>query len=153
MTTEKTKTRSKNFTQEEIMSLMDLIHDQKSKLFGALTSTLTFDDKNKIWEEISGRLSELHGNARLRDDVIKNDADLDEKEAKISSIKGKEAFEGIESGIDLSLESQCANEDTERILISPVPSEEIEQVKFFQQAQENVIVWKMTNWNRPNVQF
>ena len=59
MTTEKsTKTRSKNFTREEIMSLVDLIHDQKSKLFGALTSTLTADDKNKIWEEISGRLSD-----------------------------------------------------------------------------------------------
>ncbi|KAI6653002.1 Phospholipid scramblase 2 [Oopsacas minuta] len=71
MTTKKSKTRSKNFTQEEIMSLVDLIHDQKSKLFGALTSTLTFDDKNKIWEEISGRLSELHGNVRTRDDVMK----------------------------------------------------------------------------------
>ena len=71
MNTEKSKTRSKNFTQEEIMSLVDLIHDQKSKLFGALTSTLTFDDKNKIWEEISGRLSELHGNVRTRDDIMK----------------------------------------------------------------------------------
>ncbi|KAI6656034.1 hypothetical protein LOD99_1768 [Oopsacas minuta] len=161
MTTEKSKSLSKNFTQEEIMSLVDLIHDQKSKLFGALTSTLTFDDKNKIWEEISGRLSELHGNVRTRDDVMKKwyniltkhkprivdklasarktgggpaDADLDEIEAKISSIKGKEAFEGIESGIDLSLESQCANDETERMLISPVPSEDIEQIKFFQQA-------------------
>ncbi|KAI6661447.1 hypothetical protein LOD99_13319 [Oopsacas minuta] len=71
MTTEKSKTRSKNFTQEEIMSLVDLIHEQKSKLFGALTSTLTFDDKNKIWEEISGRLSELHWNVRTRDYVMK----------------------------------------------------------------------------------
>ncbi|KAI6661888.1 T-SNARE domain-containing protein 1 [Oopsacas minuta] len=103
------------------MSLVDLIHDQKSKLFGALTSTLTLDDKNKIWEEISGRLSELHGNVRTRDDVMKKwyniltkhkpriadklasarktggpaDADLDEIEAKISSIKGKEAFEAL----------------------------------------------------------
>ncbi|KAI6646870.1 hypothetical protein LOD99_9139 [Oopsacas minuta] len=142
------------------MSLVNPIHDQKSKLFGALTSTLTIDDKNKIWEEISGRLSELHGNVRTRDDVMKTwyniltkhkpriadklasarktggpaDADLDEIEAKISSMKGKEAFEGIESGIDLSLESQCANEETERMLISPVPSEDIEQIKFFQPA-------------------
>lgn len=55
MTTEKsTKTRSKNFTEEETMSLVDLIHDQKSKLFRAVTSTMTADDKNKIWEEISG---------------------------------------------------------------------------------------------------
>ncbi|KAI6650079.1 Myb-related transcription factor, partner of profilin-like [Oopsacas minuta] len=118
------------------MSLVDLIHDQKSKLFGALTSTLTFDDKNKIWEEISGRLSELHGNVKPRDVMKKwyniltklkpcmadklasarktgggpEDADLDEIEAKISSIKGKEAFEGGESGIDRSFESQCAND-------------------------------------------
>ncbi|KAI6660707.1 Myb/SANT-like DNA-binding domain-containing protein 4 [Oopsacas minuta] len=142
MTTEKSKTRSKNFTQEEIMSLVNLIHDQKSKLFGTLTSTLTFDDKNKIWEEISGRLSELHGNPRIADKLASArktgggpaDADLDEKEAKISSIKGKEAFEGIESGIDLSLESQCANDETERMLISPVPSADIDQIKFFQPA-------------------
>ena len=45
------------------MSLVDFIHDQKSKLFGALTSTLTIDDKNKIWEEVSGKLFELHGNS------------------------------------------------------------------------------------------
>ncbi|KAI6658652.1 hypothetical protein LOD99_11030 [Oopsacas minuta] len=62
------------------------------------------------------------------------DADLNEIEAKISSIKGKEAFEGIESGIDLSLESQCSNDETERMLMSPVPSEEIEQIKLFQPA-------------------
>ncbi|KAI6650801.1 Myb-related transcription factor, partner of profilin-like [Oopsacas minuta] len=143
MTIEKSKTRSKNVIQEEVMSLVDLIHDQKSKLFGALTSTLTFDDKNKIWEEISGRLFELDGNVRTRDDVTKKwkktegdpaDADLNEIEAKNSSIKGKEAFEGFEPGIDLSLESQCANDETERMLISPVPSEDIEQIKFFQQA-------------------
>ena len=129
------------------MSLVDLIHDQKSKLFGALTSILTFDDKNKIWEEISGRLSELHGNVRTRDDIMKKwyntltkhkpriadklasarktgggpaDADLNEIEAKISSIKGKEA--------------QCADDETERILMSPVPSEDIEEIKFVQQA-------------------
>ncbi|KAI6661488.1 Myb-related transcription factor, partner of profilin-like [Oopsacas minuta] len=132
-----------------------LIHDQKSELFGALTSTLTFDDKNKIWEEISGRLSELHGNVRTRDDIMKKwynilskhkprianklasarktgggpaDADLNEIEAKIRSIKGKEAFECIESGIDLSLEFQCSNDETERMLMSPaVPSEDMKK--------------------------
>ena len=72
MNTERsTKTRSKNLTQEEIMSLVGLIHDQKSKLFGALTSTLTANDENKIWEEISGRLSDLHGNVRARDEIMK----------------------------------------------------------------------------------
>ncbi|KAI6646176.1 hypothetical protein LOD99_9383 [Oopsacas minuta] len=103
--------------------------------------------------------SELHGNIRARDNSIKKwcsilskhkprivdklalarktrggpaDADLNEIEAKISSIKGKEAFEGIESGIDLSLESQCSNDETKRMLMSPVPSEDIEQIKFFQ---------------------
>ncbi|KAI6655472.1 hypothetical protein LOD99_11396 [Oopsacas minuta] len=64
------------------------------------------------------------------------DADLNEIEAKISGIKGKEAIEGIESCIDLSLESQCFNDETERMLMSPVvPSEDIEEIKFFQQAQ------------------
>ena len=159
MTTEKSKTRSKNFTREEIMSRVDLIHDQKSKLFGSLTSTLTNDDESRIREEISGRLSELHGNVRTRDDIMKKwyntltkhkprigdklasagktgggpaEADLNEIEAKISSIKGKEAFEGIQSGVDHSLESQCADNETERMVMTPVPFEEIEEIKFFQ---------------------
>ncbi|KAI6648305.1 Myb-related transcription factor, partner of profilin-like [Oopsacas minuta] len=157
----KTENSFTEFTQDEIMSLVDLIHDQKWKLFGALTSTMTFDDKNKIWEEISERLSELHGNVRTRDDVMKKwynvltkhkpciadklasarktgggpaDADLDEIEAKISSIKGKEAFEGIESGIDLPLESQSSNDETKRMLMSSVPTEDIEKINFFQPA-------------------
>ncbi|KAI6658138.1 hypothetical protein LOD99_11132 [Oopsacas minuta] len=62
------------------------------------------------------------------------DANLNEIEAKISSIKWKEAFEAIDAVIDLSLESQCANDETERMLIRPVPSEDIEQIKFFLQA-------------------
>ena len=77
MTTEESKTRSKrNFTQDEIMSLVDLIHDNKSKLFGSITSTLTIEDKNKISEEIAGRLFELHGNVRARDDIMKNGTTL-----------------------------------------------------------------------------
>ncbi|KAI6653061.1 hypothetical protein LOD99_3897 [Oopsacas minuta] len=114
MTIEKSKTRSKNVIQEEVMSLVDLIDDQKPKLFGALTSTLNFDDKNKIWGEISGRLSELHANIRTRDDVMK----------KWSNILPKHK----------SLLQISASDETERMLIRPVPSEDIEQIKFFQQA-------------------
>ena len=160
MTTEKSKTRSKNFTQDEIMSLVDLIHDRKSKLFGALSEKLTLDEKNKLWEEIARRL-ELYGNVRSRDDIMKKwyntltkykpriadklrsmrktgggpaEADLDEIEAKISSIKGKEAFEGIQSGIDLSLESTIIVDETEEMVMSPVPSENIAEIKFFKEA-------------------
>ncbi|KAI6659650.1 hypothetical protein LOD99_14573 [Oopsacas minuta] len=125
------------------MSHVDLIHDQKSKLFGAVTSIQTFVERTKSGKKISGRLSELHGNVRTRDDIMKNtiiycsklasarktgggraDADINEIEAKISSIKGKEAFEGIES--------QSSNDETTRMLMRPVPSEDIEELLIFQ---------------------
>ena len=41
------------------------------EIIGRSTSTLTIHYKNKIWEEISGRLSELYGNVRTRDDIMK----------------------------------------------------------------------------------
>ena len=34
---------------------------EKSSLFGFLSTTLIFDDKNKVWEDIAGKLSEQHG--------------------------------------------------------------------------------------------
>ena len=57
MTSENAKTRSKCFSSDEVMTLVDLICVEKSSLFGALSTTLTFDDKNKVWEDIAGKLS------------------------------------------------------------------------------------------------
>ena len=32
--------------------------------------------------------------------------------------------------------------------MSPVPSEDIEEIKFSNKPQENVIIWKMMNWTK-----
>ena len=53
------------------MTLVDLLEANKSKLFGALSSTLTFSEKNKLLDEIAASLSELHGGARTRDEITK----------------------------------------------------------------------------------
>ena len=71
MTSENAKTRSKCFSKDEVMTLVDLICVEKSSLFGALSTTLTFDDKNKVWEDIAGKFSEQHGQMRTKDDVSK----------------------------------------------------------------------------------
>ena len=42
------KTRAKNFSDSEITNLVDLVLENKPKLFGAFSSTLTFDEKNKL---------------------------------------------------------------------------------------------------------
>ena len=53
------KTRAKNFSSEEISSLVDLVLENKSKLFGALRCSLTFDEKNNVWEDIAEEISQL----------------------------------------------------------------------------------------------
>ena len=160
MAGDQSKTRAKIFSDDEIMTLVDLVEENKSKVFGALSSTLTADDKNKIWEEIAGKISDRHGSTRTRDEISKKwyntvtkympriadkiastrrtggipaEECLDELEAKIFSIKGKEAFEGIESGIDLSLAPpSTVMKDDESMIISPTPSQGFEK-KFFKE--------------------
>ena len=119
MTSENAKTRSKCFSKDEVMTLVDLICVEKSSLFGALSIILTFYDKNKVWEDIARKLSEQHGQMRTKDDVSRNwynilskhkprnvdkfasakrtsggpaDAQLDELELKISRSRGENAL-------------------------------------------------------------
>ena len=47
------KARAKNFSSNEITQIVDLVLENKSKLFGALSSSLSYDEKNKIWEDIA----------------------------------------------------------------------------------------------------
>ena len=125
------------------MTLVDLICIVKSSLFCALSTTLTFDDKNKVWEDIEGKFSEHHEQMRTKDDVSKNgvissasinlalltnlhrqrgggpaDAQLDELELKISSNKGRKCFEDIEQGINLCT-SSVEVVDESLMVISP----------------------------------
>ena len=47
------KTRAKNFSSDEISSLVDLVLENKSKLFGALSCSLTIDGNNNVWADIA----------------------------------------------------------------------------------------------------
>ena len=127
---EKSKPRAKNFSSEEINSLVDLILEKKSQLFGSLSASFTFEEKNTVWDEVASGLSTLHDTSRNRDDVLKKWSNLLSKrnpliadkiasmkktgggppgseltplEEKIQSIKGKQLFEGIASGVDSRL--------------------------------------------------
>ena len=140
------KTRAKNFSDSEITNLVDLVLENKPKLFGAFSSTLTFDEKNKIWEQIANTISQEHGRIRTKDDVFKKwynllvkykpiisdklasvkktgggpaEAELTELKTKIRSVKGKEIFERIEAGIDLSMRTNSPLSDFD-MAISPV---------------------------------
>ena len=120
------KTRAKNFSKEEINSLVDLILENRSQTFGGFSSKLTSSDKHAVWEEIARIISRNHTTIRSKDDVYKkwcnilakhkpiisdklsaakktgggpSEAELTEFEMKIKCIKGKEAFEGIADGL------------------------------------------------------
>ena len=120
------KTRAKNFSSDEISSLVDLLLENKSKLFGALSCSMTFDEKNNVCEDIANEISQSHGTFRSKEYVSKKcsnvfaqhkpiisdkvlsarktgggspDAELTDLEAKLKSIKGKELFEGVQGGI------------------------------------------------------
>ena len=47
------KTRAKNFSKDEITTLVDLVLENKSKPFGASSSNLTLNDKKELWEDIA----------------------------------------------------------------------------------------------------
>ena len=52
------KTRVKNFSYSEITTLIDLVLENKPKLFSAFSSTLTFDEKKNIWKQIANAISQ-----------------------------------------------------------------------------------------------
>ena len=47
------KSRAKNFSAEEIALLVDLVQENKPSLFGALSPSLTSEEKVNIWEDIA----------------------------------------------------------------------------------------------------
>ena len=51
--------------------LVDIVQENKSKLFGSLSSSLSDDDKNHVWENISKEISEAHGTFWSKEDVSK----------------------------------------------------------------------------------
>ena len=141
-----TKTRAKNFSNEEISTLVDLVMENKPKLFGSFSATSTFDEKNAIWEQIASTISQEHQTIRTKDDVFKKwtnilvkykpiisdklssakrtgggpaEAGLTELELKLKSIKGKETCEGISTGLDLSMVTNSPLSEVDMI-ISPV---------------------------------
>ena len=155
---EKSKPRAKNYSSEEINCLVDLVQEKKSQLFGSLSASFTFEEKNKVWDDLASRLSALHGTVRNRDDVIKKWSNLLSKhkpliadkiasrnktgggppgcaltplEDKIKSIKGKQVFEGIASGVDITIEpthSQVSF-DSDQMVMNPLLSTDDEQPK------------------------
>ena len=142
------KTRTKNFSKEELATLVDLVSENKAELFGAFSTKLTQLDKDAIWEKTANTISPDHGTLRSKDEVSKKwcnilvkykpiicdklssakktgggppEAGLTELEAKILAIKGRETFEGITEGIDTSMAS--ANSpltDSDMMISSPV---------------------------------
>ena len=66
-----TKTCAKNFSSDEISMLVDFVHENKSKLFSSLSSSLSYDDKNRVWEDIAKEISEAHGTFKNKEDISK----------------------------------------------------------------------------------
>ena len=181
------KSRAKNFSTEEIALLVDLVQENKPSLFGALSPSLTSEEKVNIWEDIAQKLTQAHGTVRTKDDVSKKwsnilakhkpiisdklssirktgcgspEGNLSEMELKIKSIKGKELFEGVASGIDLSLLSPISPLSESEMSIGSATDRDIKprrKRKFFdddialthsvknvilQGEQEKLVVWK-----------
>ena len=67
---EKSQPRSKNLSPEEMNSLVDLIREKRTKLFGSLNVSFTFEE-NTVWDDVASRPSALHGTSKNRDDVLK----------------------------------------------------------------------------------
>ena len=104
------------------------MQENKSKLFGSLNASLTFEEKASLWDQIANDLTSQHGVHRSRDDVTKKwsnllskhkpliadkiksirktgggpaGAELNPLEEEIHSIRGRKTFEGISCGNQL----------------------------------------------------
>ena len=98
-------TRSKNFSIQENNTLVDLILENKAKLFGALSSSLTFDEKSAIWESIATTISREHGNIRSKDDVFKKWSNILVKNKPIISDKLDSSRKQVVDQLKLDLQS------------------------------------------------
>ena len=67
----KIQTLGEKHSSEEINSLVDLILEKNSQLFGSLSASFTLEGKNTVWDDIASGLSALHGTSRNREDVLK----------------------------------------------------------------------------------
>ena len=47
------KTRAKNYTTDEILLLVDLVFENKAQHFGSFSSSLSYDEKNHVWDNIA----------------------------------------------------------------------------------------------------
>ena len=142
-----TKTRAKSLSIHEINSLVDLVLDNKIKLFGALSTTLTYDEKSAILESIATTITQEHRNIRNKDDVFKEwsniwvknkpsisdklasarqtgggpaEAILREIELKIKAIKGIGNFGRNLFGIDLAFGTNSLLSDVEIMVTNPL---------------------------------
>ena len=135
---------------------MDLIQENRSKLFGSLSASFTFEEKNTVWVDVASRLSALHATSRNRQDVLKKlsnflskhkpliadkiasmkktgggppGSELTPLEEKIQSIKGKQIFEGIASGVDMTTEPTHfqVSYDSDQMVTSPLFSTDDDQ--------------------------
>ena len=66
------KISAKNFCHDERELLVDLVQENKQKLFVVLSSSLTSEEKNIIWVDIAQQLSEAYGTKRTTDNVAKS---------------------------------------------------------------------------------
>ena len=53
----KSKPLSKNFSPKEMNSFVDLIQEKRSKLFGSLSASFTFEEKNTVWDDVTSTVS------------------------------------------------------------------------------------------------
>ena len=56
--------------------LVDLVKRNKQKPFGAVTSSLTGEEKNIIWGDITQQLLEAYGTERTKSDVAKERSNI-----------------------------------------------------------------------------
>ena len=60
------KTRAKNFSEDEITTLVNLVLENTSELFAAFSTKLTSNDKEEICEYIARTISQDHGTTRSK---------------------------------------------------------------------------------------
>ena len=103
------KTRSKNFSADEISTLVDLVQENKSKLFGSLSSSLTYEEKNNVWKEIAEAITQAHGILRSKEDVAKKWFNVLARHKPLISDKISSARKTVVALLKLSLQNSRKN--------------------------------------------
>lgn len=90
--------REKKFSEKEVMALISAIEPVYDTLFGNVNNKISFDEKEKIWDEVTKKVNAVRGDVERTKNKIKDKWGYLKSEAKLKLQKYHEEQISTDSG-------------------------------------------------------